>query len=53
MATPHTVGVAAQYLQSNPGATPAQVASALAALTTKGIVTNAQSANNNLLFTNL
>jgi subtilisin family serine protease len=53
MATPHTVGVAAQYLQGNPGATPAQVASAIAALATKGIVTNAQSANNNLLFTNL
>ncbi len=53
MATPHTVGVAALYLQSNPGASPAQVASGLAALTTKGIVTNAQSANDNLLFTNL
>jgi len=53
MATPHTVGVAALYLQSNPGASPAQVATGLAALTTKGIVTNAQSANNNLLFTNL
>jgi subtilisin family serine protease len=53
MATPHTVGVAALYLQGNPGASPAQVASGIAALTTKGIVTNAQSANNNLLFTNL
>jgi subtilisin family serine protease len=53
MATPHTVGVAAQYLQSNPSASPAAVASALAGLTTKGIVKSANSANNNLLFTNL
>jgi subtilisin family serine protease len=53
MATPHTVGVAALYLQSNPSASPATVSSALAGLTTKGIVKSANSANNNLLFTNL
>jgi subtilisin family serine protease len=52
MATPHTAGVAAQYLQGNPGAAPAAVRDALFNLTTKGIVTAAQSANNHLLFTN-
>ncbi|HEV8421073.1 MAG TPA: S8 family serine peptidase [Actinomycetota bacterium] len=53
MATPHTAGVAAQYLQTNPGASPAAVRTALFDLTTKGIVTSANSANNHLLFTNL
>jgi subtilisin family serine protease len=53
MATPHTAGVAAQYLQANPGASPAAVRTALFDLTTKGIVTSANSANNHLLFTNL
>jgi subtilisin family serine protease len=53
MATPHTTGVAALYLQSNPTASPAAVRSALFDLTTKGVVTNASSANNHLLFTNL
>jgi subtilisin family serine protease len=53
MATPHTTGVAALYLQSNPGAAPATVAQALFDLTTKGIVTNARTTNNHLLFTNL
>jgi subtilisin family serine protease len=51
MATPHTAGVAALYLQGNPGATAQQVRDALFNLTTKGIVTSAQSANNHLLFT--
>ena len=53
MATPHTAGVAAQYLQTNPAATPAAVRTALYANTTKGIVTSANTANNHLLFTNL
>jgi subtilisin family serine protease len=53
MATPHTAGVAAQYLQSNVGATPATVRSALFNLTTKSIVTSANTTNNHLLFTNL
>jgi subtilisin family serine protease len=54
MAAPHVAGVAAQYLQSNPNATPAQVWSALYALTTKNIVTNSRTAaHNDLLFTNL
>jgi subtilisin family serine protease len=52
MATPHTAGVAALYLQGNPGASPATVRSALFNLTTKGIVTSSNSTNNHLLFTN-
>jgi subtilisin family serine protease len=52
MASPHAAGVAALYLQGNPGAAPQQVRDALYSLTTKNIVTDAQSANNHLLFTN-
>ena len=52
MATPHVAGVAALYLQSNPGASPQQVRDALYAATTKGIVTSSSTANNHLLFTN-
>jgi subtilisin family serine protease len=52
MATPHTTGVAALYLQSNPTATPQQVRDALYNLTTKGVVTNSKTTNNHLLFTN-
>lgn len=52
MATPHTTGVAALYLQSNPGATPQQVRDALYANTTKNIVTSSRTANNHLLYTN-
>jgi len=51
MAAPHTTGVAALYLQSNPGATPAQVQDALYAKTTKGIVGRSRTVNNHLLFT--
>ena len=50
MATPHVVGVAALYLQSNTGASPAAVAAALSANATAGIVKNSSTANNNLLF---
>ncbi|MEY2456085.1 MAG: hypothetical protein QOK06_1179 [Acidimicrobiaceae bacterium] len=60
MATPHVVGVSAQYLQLNPSATPAQVQTAIKNLTTKGIITGTgggllggSTPNNNLLFTNL
>jgi subtilisin family serine protease len=53
MATPHVAGVAALYLQGNPSATAQQVRDGLFALTTKGIVTDARSANNHLLFSNL
>jgi subtilisin family serine protease len=52
MATPHTAGVAAQYLQTNPGASPATVRTTLFNLTTKGIVTSSSTTNNHLLFTN-
>jgi subtilisin family serine protease len=52
MATPHTAGVAALYLQSNAGASPSTVRDALYANTTKGVVTSSSTANNHLLFTN-
>jgi subtilisin family serine protease len=51
MATPHTAGVTALYLQSNPGASAATVRNALYDKTTKGIVTSSSTANNHLLFT--
>ena len=51
MATPHTAGVAAQYLQGNPSASPATVRSTLYNATTKSIVTSSNTANNHLLFT--
>jgi len=51
MATPHVTGVAALYLQANPGATPQQVRDGLYAAATKGIVTSASTANNHLLYT--
>lgn len=52
MATPHTAGVAALYLQSNPTASPQTVRDALFSNTTKGIVTSSKTSNNHLLFTN-
>jgi subtilisin family serine protease len=50
MATPHTAGVAALYLQSNSGASAQAVREALFAKTTKDIVANSKTANNDLLF---
>jgi subtilisin family serine protease len=52
MATPHVVGAAALYLQGTPSATPQQVRDGLYNLTTKGVVTDARSTNNHLLFVN-
>ncbi|HEX2051205.1 MAG TPA: S8 family peptidase [Actinomycetota bacterium] len=52
MATPHTAGVAAQYLQGN-YQSPSTVRNYLYNLTTKGIVTSSSTTNNHLLFTNL
>jgi subtilisin family serine protease len=59
MASPHVAGVAAQFLQLNPAATPAQVQQAIKDLSTKGIVTGTggglfggSTPNNHLLFTN-
>lgn len=51
MATPHTTGVAALYLEANPTATPQQVRDGLYAATTKGVVTSSNTANNHLLYT--
>jgi subtilisin family serine protease len=52
MATPHTAGVAALYLQGNPGASPATVRGALYNASTKGVVKSAGSGSPNaLLFT--
>lgn len=52
MASPHTAGAAALYLETNPGATPRQVRDALYNLSTKSVVKKARSTNNQLLFTN-
>jgi subtilisin family serine protease len=52
MATPHTAGVAALYLQGNPAASPATVRTAIYSLTTKSIVSSSKTATNHLLFTN-
>ena len=40
MATPHVAGVAGLYLQANPSATPAQVATALVNNATSNVITN-------------
>ena len=53
MSSPHTAGVAAQYLQTHPSSSPASVRQALFNLTTKGIVSSSRTTNNHLLFTNL
>lgn len=52
MASPHTAGVAALYLQSNKTASAQAVRDALYNNTTKGIVTSSNTANKHLLFTN-
>jgi subtilisin family serine protease len=53
MATPHTAGVAALYLQSNPAATPQQVRDALYNNATAGVVKSPGSGSpNRLLFEN-
>ena len=52
MATPHVVGAAALYLQANPAATPADVASALTSNSTAGVVKSGGSGSpNRLLYT--
>jgi subtilisin family serine protease len=60
MATPHTAGVAALYLQGNTAASPQTVRDALFALTTKNKITGTAGGlfgggtpNNHLLFSNL
>ena len=49
MASPHVAGAAAVYLEANPSAAPAQVASALIAAATTGKVTNPGSGSPNRL----
>ena len=49
MATPHVVGAAALYLEANPTHTPAQVAAALTANATTGVVKNGGTGSPNLL----
>jgi subtilisin family serine protease len=51
MATPHTAGVAALYLQGNPGASPQQVRDALVANATPNVVKSSSTTNPLLLFT--
>ncbi len=50
MATPHVAGTAALYLQNNPTATAPQVHQAIYDLATKGVVQNAATARNDLLY---
>jgi subtilisin family serine protease len=50
MATPHTAGVAALYLQQFPGSTPQQVRDGLYDATTKSVVTSSSTTNNHLLY---
>ena len=53
MATPHTAGVAALYLQTAPGASPKSVRDVLAGKVSRGVVTSSKTTNNHLLFTDL
>jgi aqualysin 1 len=53
MATPHVAGVAALYLQGNPGASAATVAAAITGNATSGVIANVGTGTpNRLLFTN-
>jgi len=49
MASPHAAGVAALYLQNNPGASPAQVAQALVSNATSGVLSISGAGSPNLL----
>ena len=50
MATPHTAGAAALYLEAHPTASPAAVRTALYDATTKGVVGSSSTTNNHLLY---
>lgn len=52
MATPHVTGAVALYLQANPGATPAEVSSAITAKATSSVITGLPGGTvNRLLYT--
>jgi serine protease len=51
MATPHVAGAAALYLSANPGATPAQVSSALTANASTGVGNRGTGSPDKLLYT--
>ncbi|GAB3995351.1 S8 family peptidase [Nocardioides marmoraquaticus] len=51
MASPHVAGVAAQYLQLNPGASPSTVTNAIVGNATTGVVSGTNGSPNRLLFT--
>jgi subtilisin family serine protease len=53
MATPHTCGVAALFLEANPGASPAAVSSALTSNATTGVITGIPAGTANLLLFSL
>jgi len=53
MATPHTTGVAALYLETHAAATPVEVRDALHAMAVQGVVQNARSTNADLLHTEM
>ena len=52
MATPHVAGVAAQFLQTVPVATPKMVTAAIRDLTVKEIVSSSKTSKDDLLYTN-
>lgn len=50
MAAPHVAGTAAMYLEDNPSATPQQIRDFILQYATKNVVSDAQSANDHLLY---
>jgi hypothetical protein len=52
MASPHTAGVAALYLEASPSASPSQIASNMVSLGTKNVIQNPKGSPNVLIFTN-
>lgn len=50
MASPHVAGIVAMYLENNPGATPAQVLSAIVDNSEQGVVADVPSGSNNMVY---
>lgn len=50
MAAPHVAGTAAIYLENNPSASPQQIRNFIVQHATKNVVSNAQSANDHMLY---